>query len=94
MSERSGMSGYSASGGDGPEATRPKMTAARVSEHRLGRQSYVLSPLESPRPVLSGENVPPSTLYQSINSLSLSLSIPIFQQVVGKWNRCGIIAMI
>ena len=33
-----------ASGDDGPEATCPEMTAARVSEHRLRRQSSVFSP--------------------------------------------------
>jgi len=38
------------------------------------------TPGESLRPVLYGENVPPSKLHQSINSLSSSLSIPIFQQ--------------
>jgi len=44
------------------------MTAARVSEHYLGRQFSVYR-----------ENFPPSTSYQSTNSLSSSLSIPIFQ---------------
>jgi len=35
---------------------------------------------ESPRPIVYRENVLPSTMNQSINSLSSSLSIPIFQQ--------------
>ena len=37
---------------------------------------------ESLRHVVYRENVPPTTLYQSINSLSTTLSIPIFQQEV------------
>ena len=38
-----------ASGDDGPEATCLEMTAALVSEHRLGRQSSVLSPWRVPQ---------------------------------------------
>jgi len=38
---------------------------------------------ESLRPVVYRENVLPSTMYQSMNSLSSSLSIPIFQQQMG-----------
>jgi len=37
------------SGDDGPEATCPEMTAALVSEYRLGRQSSVLSPWRVPQ---------------------------------------------
>ena len=39
-----------------------------------------IRPGESLRPVVYGGNVPPSTLFQSNNSLSSSLPIPIFQQ--------------
>jgi len=35
---------------------------------------------EPPRPVVCSESVLPSSIYQSINSLSSYLSIPIFQQ--------------
>jgi len=38
-----------ASGDDGPEAARPEMTAALVSEHRLGRQFSILSPWRVPQ---------------------------------------------
>jgi len=38
-----------ASGDDGPEPARPEMTAARVSERRLGRQSSVLYPWRVPQ---------------------------------------------
>ena len=37
-----------ASEDDGPEATCLEMTAALVSEHRLGRQSSILSPWRVP----------------------------------------------
>jgi len=47
---RSVISGpETASGDDGPEATCPEMTAALASEHRLGRQSSVLSPWRVPQ---------------------------------------------
>jgi len=63
------------------------MNAALVSEQRLGRQSSVVPFGESPRRGLYKENVFPSTLYQSISSLSSSLSIPIFQQIQKQINE-------
>jgi len=43
----------------------------------------VLSPEDSPKLVVYRENVLPTTVYLQSNSLSSSLSIPIFQQRVG-----------
>jgi len=48
---------------------RPELTAVRVSRCRLGGQSLVLYTGESLGPVVHRENVPPSTLYQSIDLL-------------------------
>ena len=66
-----------------PEMTdrrrRPEMTAALVSEHRLGRSLPSFPLGEFLRRVVYRENVFPSTLYQTTSSLSSSLSIPIFQ---------------
>jgi len=54
------------------------------------RDSLPFFPLgESLSPVVYRENVLPSTMYQSINSLSSFLSIPIFQQVMSPdWTLC------
>ena len=56
---------------------RPETTAARVSRALARGTVFSGEPL---RPVVYRESVPPSKLYQSINSPSSSLSIPIFQQ--------------
>ena len=60
------------------------------SQSTGSRDSLPSFPLgESLRPVVYRENVLPSTMYQSINSLSSSLSIPIFQQVMRPdWTLC------
>jgi len=56
------------------------MTATRVSEHRLGRQSFVLSLWQVFRGPLYIENFLPLTIYQSIQ-FTISISIdPLFQQ--------------
>jgi len=59
---------------------RPDMTESPSASSGDSLPSF--TPGESLRRVVYRENVPPSTLYQSTNSLSSSLSIPIFQQVM------------
>jgi len=57
------------------------MTAARASQAPArGSVFRVYPPGEPLRPVVYRESIPPSKLYQSINSPSSSLSIPIFQK--------------
>ena len=63
-----------ASADDGPEAARPEMTAARVSERRLERQSSVLYPWRVPMARCKWRECP-SFEVASINQFTIFISI-------------------